>query len=104
MPHEAPIDDPLLDRLEELAHLDLPPGRRRDLGPKLQHLVDAFAALQAADFGDAPADQRGPAIGPGQAHELRDDVAEAASDSAHTLQNAPQQAADSFVVPRVVEP
>lgn len=106
-PDDLPVlDDRLVRHLGELARLELPDARRDDLRQKLQQLVGAFAELQAIDFDDAAANAHGDdsGIGPGQARELRADAADAASPRDDVLHNAPRTAADSFVVPRVVEP
>lgn len=103
MPNEIPIDDRLLEHLGGLAHLDLPPEHRGDLRDKLQQVVDAFASLASTDPGGGDAERTPTGIGPGQPFELRADHAEATPSTDEVLQNAPQRAADCFVVPRVVE-
>ena len=93
------IDAELIRYLGELAKLSLPPERSEKLRQKLTALVEAFASLDAADLPEDHA--AGAQAGPG---ELRADRAEPAASAEAALQNAPRTAADSFVVPRVVEP
>jgi aspartyl/glutamyl-tRNA(Asn/Gln) amidotransferase C subunit len=93
------VDADLVAYLGDLAKLILPADRREDLTPKLAALVEAFSSLAAADLGDDVDD--GPAA---EIHDLRPDRAAPAGDAAAALQNAPQTAADCFVVPRVVDP
>ncbi|MEZ6038805.1 MAG: Asp-tRNA(Asn)/Glu-tRNA(Gln) amidotransferase subunit GatC [Planctomycetota bacterium] len=98
MPNTTSIDDTLLQHLGELARLHVPPERRSHLRSQLQRIVDAFSSLASADLGPLPDDER--TAGPS---DLRDDAAEAAASPAEVLANAPEQAADQFVVPRVVD-
>ena len=101
MPNPPPIDQAMLEHLGELARISLPPERQAELRGKLQQLVDAFSELSEADFetqdGGTPARTVRP-------ESLRQDRAETPPDVADVLANAPQTAADCFVVARVVEP
>jgi len=109
MPKPLPIDTALIEHLGELARLRLPVDRLPELRDKLQQLVDAFSVLSEADFGSVTTahptgserDQSTRTVTPGQ---LRDDLAETPPSVAEVLANAPQTAADCFVVARVVEP
>ncbi|MCK5942504.1 MAG: aspartyl/glutamyl-tRNA amidotransferase subunit C [Planctomycetes bacterium] len=102
MPKPPPIDRDLVAHLGALAHLRLPAAREQQLCAKLAQLVEAFSALDAADLGDLDDDAaKGPLATPDT---LRPDRAEAVPPPEDVLANAPRSAADSFVVPRVVEP
>ncbi|MCR9248197.1 MAG: Asp-tRNA(Asn)/Glu-tRNA(Gln) amidotransferase subunit GatC [bacterium] len=94
------IDRTELQRLAELARLHLPADREAALLGQLQDIVSAFAAIRAIELPD-PAE---PAAGAGAAPTpLRPDEPEPALGPDQVLANAPQRAADSFVVPRVVD-
>ena len=101
MPNQPPVDGDLVAYLGELARLSLPEDREQALRDKLQALVGAFSALEAADFGDLDEAPTGAASTP---ETLRRDLPEDVPSASAILANAPQTAADSFVVPRVVEP
>lgn len=104
MPNPPPIDQAMIERLGELARLRLPPERQEELRAKLAHLVEAFSALADAELpsGAQPgADDGTRTVSP---EELRPDVADEMPSVAEVLANAPQSAADSFVVARVIEP
>ena len=100
MTSQDPLEGCLVAHLSQLAHLTLPAKRKAALERKLQALVEAFASLDAAEFDGIPHDASDPICAP---DELRSDVAEPPPTAAEVLKNAPQLAADSFVVPRVVE-
>ena len=101
MTEQPRIDAALLTHLGQLAHLQLPAEREAALRAKLQALVAAFSALDDADLGDL-GDQ--PSSAPLTPDDLRLDQPLDCPPTDTVLRNAPQQAADSFVVPRVVEP
>jgi aspartyl/glutamyl-tRNA(Asn/Gln) amidotransferase C subunit len=94
MPDHPVIDRALLEHLAELARLTMSADRQAALREPLQRLVDAFSAL-APDSSTATDDGR---------LVLRDDTPEPPLPTATVLDNAPQAADDSFVVPRIVEP
>jgi len=102
MPNPPPIDGDLVAYLGELARLSVPPERQKALRDKLQALVESFSSLDAADFGEL--DDAGPSGARSTPDTLRRDLPEAVPGTDEVLRNAPQTAADSFVVPRVVEP
>lgn len=94
---EIPIDRTELQRLCELARLHLPADREAALLGQLQRIVDAFGQLRAVDtssLGDGAAPTATP---------LRADEPEAPLPTEAVLANAPQRAANCFVVPRVVD-
>ena len=101
MTEQPRIDAALLTHLGQLAHLQLPAEREAALRAKLQALVAAFSALDDADFGDLG---DVPTSAPLNPDDLRSDQPLDCPPTDAVLRNAPQQAADSFVVPRVVEP
>ena len=98
------IDRDLIEHLGELARIHLPGERLADLRAQLQQLVDAFSTLAAADLGSGDADGPAPARPALTPATLRPDAPEPVSAPEQVLANAPQRAADCFVVPRVVEP
>jgi aspartyl/glutamyl-tRNA(Asn/Gln) amidotransferase C subunit len=102
MPNPPPIDADLVAYLGELARLSLPEQRQEALRTKLQALVEAFSTLETAALGEAGS--TAPDAATVRPETLRPDVPEPVPSAADVLQNAPQTAADSFVVPRVVEP
>ena len=101
MPNPPPIDRDLVAYLSELARLRLPEERQDALRVKLTALVEAFSTLDAADFSDLDQAAANRTATP---EDLRPDAAHEVPPAADVLRNAPQMAADSFVVPRVVEP
>ena len=108
MPKPLPIDAALIEHLGELARIAVPDDRREQLRDKLQHLVQAFSALTESDFPEGkPASDGGEdaaAIVVMTPAQLRSDQQETPPSAAEILANAPQTAADCFVVARVVEP
>ncbi len=96
MPNPPSIDRALMQRLADLARLHLAADRQAVLRERLERIVAAFSALQEA----APADGTVPTP---RALPLRADVAEPPLPPAQVLANAPRQAGDCFVVPRVVD-
>jgi len=98
------MDADLIAHLGELARIDLTAAQQAALRTKLEQLVGAFSNLAEVDFGDAT-DPKAPSgtrtISP---DELRKDAAEAPPTTSEVLANAPQTAADCFVVARVIEP
>ena len=94
---EIPIDRTELQRLCELARLHLPADREAAILGQLQRIVDAFGQLRAIDTSGLPAAPPPPPT------PLRPDEAETPLPTATVLDNAPQRAADCFVVPRVVD-
>jgi len=100
MPKPLAIDDALLAHLGELARIRLPADRQEELRGKLQQLVSAFSSLGEVDF-DVDGAPEARTVTPA---ELRADEAETPPSVADVLSNAPQTAADCFVVARVIEP
>ena len=96
---EIPIDRTELQELCDLARLNLPAEREAEVLGQLQRIVNAFAALRAVDAGSG-ADAQPDAPG---ATPLRPDEPGTPLPVEEVLGNAPQRAADSFVVPRVVD-
>lgn len=95
MANPPPIDRALLEHLADLARLQLPPDAA-GLRQRLERIVSAFSALQDLATVGLPAAHSSPLP-------LRQDEPEAPLPVATVLANAPQQAAGSFVVPRVVD-
>lgn len=91
------IDRALLQRLADLARLHVPAERQAEMLQNMQRVTAAFDALQ--DLRE-PAGEAAAALAPAP---LRADEAETALTRDSVLANAPQVAADMFVVPRVVE-
>ena len=84
-----------MQHLAELSRLHIPVERQAALRTRLERIVAAFSALQEADNVEvAPT---------GAPLTLRSDVAEAPLAVELVLANAPQHAAGSFVVPRVID-
>ncbi len=99
MPNPPAIDRALMLHLADLARLHIPAERLPSLRARLERIVSAFSALQTVDgVSSRPA----PAFGD-LGLPTRPDVAGAPLAPAIVLQNAPQQAGGSFVVPRVIE-
>lgn len=96
MPNPVTIDRALMQHLADLARLHIPAERLPVLRERLERIVGAFQALQEAD---ATALVATPVAGT----PLRADVAEPPLPVATVLANAPQQAGDAFVVPRVID-
>lgn len=88
------IDRALMQHLAELARLHVPAERAATLRQRLERIVAAFSALQPAEAGGEAAAKE---------LRLRPDVAGAPLPVTTVLANAPQQAANTFVVPRVVD-
>jgi aspartyl/glutamyl-tRNA(Asn/Gln) amidotransferase C subunit len=97
MPNPLVIDRALVQHLAELARLSVSAERAQVLRGRLERVLEAFAALQGAEL---PTADR---IESAMAQALRPDVAEAPLPVETVLANAPQQAAGTFVVPRVVD-
>jgi aspartyl-tRNA(Asn)/glutamyl-tRNA(Gln) amidotransferase subunit C len=96
MPNPPSIDRAEIQHLADLARLHIPAERHAVLRERLERIVAAFSALQEGGaIQDATTDERALA--------LRADVAEPPLTPAQVLANAPQQAGDCFVVPRVIE-
>ena len=104
MPTPPAIDQAMIERLGELARLRLPPERQQELRAKLTQLVEAFSALADADLPIDAQPGGDDGIRTAAPDDLRADVAEETPPVAEVLANAPQSAADSFVVARVIEP
>lgn len=83
-----------MQHLAELARLHVPAERAATLQQRLERIVAAFSALQPADGTEEVAVT---------GLRLRPDVEAAPLPVATVLANAPQQAAGTFVVPRVVD-
>lgn len=99
MPHPPVIDRNLIQHLAELARLHIPAERQPELRARLERIIAAFSAL---DPSAAAATARQAAAMPAPLG-LRADRPEPPLAVAVVLQNAPQQAAGSFVVPRVID-
>jgi Asp-tRNA(Asn)/Glu-tRNA(Gln) amidotransferase C subunit len=113
MPKPLNIDATLIQHLGDLARITLPADRQAEARDKLQQLVDRFSALAEVAFSadHEGAGPRGSMDGAASTathtmtpEQLRDDLPEAPPSTAEVLANAPQTAADCFVVARVVEP
>jgi len=96
MPNPPSIDRALMQHLADLARLHIPAERQAALRERLERIVAAFSALQPEQPASAPA-----AAAAGL--RLRTDGAELPLAVDAVLANAPQQAAGSFVVPRVID-
>lgn len=96
MPHPVSIDRQLMQHLADLARLHIPAERLPLLRERLERIVAAFQTLQDAELTT-------PAPGPRPGTPLRDDRTEPPLPVATVLANAPQQAGDAFVVPRVID-
>lgn len=95
--HQPPVvDRVLLARLANLARLHVPREREPWLLEQLERIVVAFSTLQHA----APVKNEFPLDPPSA---LRPDLPEAPMAVADVLANAPAQAAQCFLVPRVVD-
>ncbi len=99
MPNPPAIDRALMLRLADLARLHIPAERLPSLRARLERIVAAFSALQTIGGIPASAVTGAPTAG----LPTRPDVASAPLAPASVLQNAPQQAGGSFLVPRVIE-
>lgn len=98
-PTAIPIGADQIAQLCELARLRMPPEQQEALRGKLQELVKAFSALAEADLGEIAG-----AVRTSNPQDLRRDVAdESVPTTEQVLANAPRTAADSFVVPRVLD-
>lgn len=96
MPNPLSIDRALMQHLADLARLHIPTERQALLRERLERIVAAFSALQeAAPTGDA--------AGTAPSLPLRADAIEPPLPVDTVLANAPQHAAGSFVVPRVID-
>lgn len=99
-PTQPEIDPQMLIRLAALARLELPTSRVAELTSQLGRLVAAFADLAAADFGGV---HEIPPTPGALATPLRDDEPGTPLRPEQALANAPRQANDCFVVPRVID-
>ena len=104
MPKSHEIDQALIAHLGELARIQLDAAQTDQLRAKLEQLVQAFSSLAEADLtttGAGHSDAPGPrTVRP---DDLRPDTAESPPAVEEVLANAPQTAADCFVVTRVIE-
>lgn len=89
------FDRDLMTRLADLARLRFSPSKEPVLRERLARILSAFQTLQ-----DLPEARERPL---GESLTLRPDVPGSPMAIAEVLANAPQQAAGSFVVPRVVD-
>jgi aspartyl-tRNA(Asn)/glutamyl-tRNA(Gln) amidotransferase subunit C len=96
MPNPPAIDRTAIQHLADLARLHIPAERHAVLRERLERIVAAFSALQEGGAMQDAATAEG-------ALPLRADVAEPPLPLAQVLANAPQQAGDCFVVPRVID-
>lgn len=94
--HPVAIDRALLEHLAKLARLHLPPGREEVLRQRLERIVAAFSTLQQVATTAAPRTAASPP-------HLRPDLPEPPMAPADVLANAPAQAGQCFLVPRVVD-
>jgi aspartyl-tRNA(Asn)/glutamyl-tRNA(Gln) amidotransferase subunit C len=99
MPDRPSIDRQLLGSLAGLARLHVPAERQPVVLEHLLRILDAFDALRDVPTPDAA----GPSLAGAQTTPLRADEAAPALPVERVLANAPQAAADTFVVPRVVD-
>lgn len=95
---DMPIDRAELQQLCELARLNLPAEREAEVLGRLQRIVTAFAALRDVAT-EGVATTRSDAA----PSTLRPDEPAPPMPRDLVLHNAPQRAADCFVVPRVVD-
>lgn len=93
---ENTFDESEIERLERMARLHVPSGRRAELQRRLQSILSAFQALRSLRTEGAPGADPTPLP-------LREDQAAPGLDNDRVLANAPQQAAGCFLVPRVIE-
>lgn len=98
----ATMSAPAFDRSElktlcELARLNLPVEREDEVLAHLQRIVAAFAALRSVETQAATSPPAAAAL------RLRPDEPGRVLPRDLALANAPQQAADMFLVPRVVD-
>ena len=91
------IDRMLLEKLAGLARLHLPADRQSTVLHHVQRIIEAFGNLRAL-----PTTQGGPGEPVGSLP-LRRDEAGTPLPLPQVLANAPQAAAGTFVVPRVVD-
>jgi len=104
MPGMEAASDPALDRamlrqICDLARLNVPAERQEELLGRLKRVVEAFGSLR-----DLPEQPEGkPAPSKPEGMPLRQDEAEPPLPTATVLKNAPKQAAECFLVPRVVD-
>ena len=94
---DMPIDRSELQTLCDLARLNLPAEREAEVLGHLQRIVSAFAALR-----QVPTDGITATAAPATPPPLRADRDAEALPRDEVLGNAPERAADCFVVPRVV--
>ena len=92
------IDRMLLEKLAGLARLHLPSDRQPTVLHQVQRIIEAFDNLRALPTTYGNAGDPAPGNLP-----LRPDAAQAPLPLAQVLSNAPQAAAGTFVVPRVVD-
>lgn len=94
------IDDATLDRIAELARLDVSdPARRAGLLADMQRVFDFVEKLNEIDTKGVE-----PLIHLSEEHDvLRADVAEVSLTKQQALMNAPVKDSDYFKVPRVVD-
>jgi aspartyl/glutamyl-tRNA(Asn/Gln) amidotransferase C subunit len=93
------IDRAMLRQICDLARLNVPAERQEELLGRLKRVVEAFGSLhdlpEPSDGAAAPSRPKG--------MPLRQDEAEPPLPIATVLANAPKQAAECFLVPRVVD-
>ena len=97
-PPEPTFDRAMLRQLCELSRLNVPAELEVEVLGRLQRVVSAFQALGELSSGPDLAPTARPDGVP-----LRPDEAVAPLPLATVLANAPKQAADCFLVPRVVD-
>ena len=93
---ENTFDESEIERLERMARLHVPAGRRPELQRRLQAILGAFQALRSLPTDAAPGNDPTPLP-------LREDQPATGLDNDQVLANAPQKAAGCFLVPRVIE-
>ena len=93
------VNDALLDKLADLARLNIEPGERESLKQDLQKMISFVEKLQELDTsGTEPLLQMS-----GSVNVLRDDVVQGSVDRKEALKNAPDTDGVYFKVPKVIQ-
>jgi aspartyl-tRNA(Asn)/glutamyl-tRNA(Gln) amidotransferase subunit C len=93
-----------VERVAELAHLELEPGEKSGMVKDLNAILDYVAELNELDTGGiAPLAQVSELEGAGGVGELRLDVIQPSLDRAAVMAQAPETDGAFFKVPKVIE-
>jgi aspartyl-tRNA(Asn)/glutamyl-tRNA(Gln) amidotransferase subunit C len=93
-----------VERVAELAHLELAPGEKSGMVKDLNAILDYVAELNELDTGGiAPLAQVSELEGAGGVGELRLDVIQPSLDRAAVMAQAPETDGAFFKVPKVIE-